>query len=321
MCLFKKRIRNPRYDEKKFPETARDDWKDGRLLEIEIPCGNCIECRKQKQRDWIIRLTEESKEDNTGQFVTLTFSEEALKELEEAAETKEANKVAAKGVRRFLERWRWETGKSVKHWLITELGHRGTQRIHLHGILYTTKTKKEIEKIWQYGRIDVGYSMNEKVIRYVTKYSLKIDKDHPGFKGKIMASAGLGKAYLKKYDANIRNKYKEDNTDETYVLKNGTRVGMPKYYRDKIYDFRQREELRLKKEDEKKKYVLGVEIDMKDAYAYNNPEKYFKKWNELNNAMDYAREKSIRMGYGDGSNVKKYYTTTNNKEKELENKK
>ena len=37
-----------------------------------------MECRKQKKREWQIRMNEEIKHDRTGKFITLTFSNEEL---------------------------------------------------------------------------------------------------------------------------------------------------------------------------------------------------------------------------------------------------
>ena len=61
------------------------------------------------------------------------------------------NKAAAYAVRHWLERVRKKTKKSVKHWLITELGHKGTERIHLHGIIWTKDS--ELIKKWGYGYV------------------------------------------------------------------------------------------------------------------------------------------------------------------------
>ena len=49
-----------------------------------------------------------------------------------------------KAIRLCLERIRKHTGKSVKHWFITELGHNGTERIHLHGIVWGIGNDKKI---------------------------------------------------------------------------------------------------------------------------------------------------------------------------------
>ena len=81
---------------------------------------------------------------------------------------------------------------SVRHWLITELGHRGTENIHLHGIIWTSELS-DIEKIWNYGYVYIGYSgINEATANYISKYILKSDFNHKEFKGKILCSRGIG---------------------------------------------------------------------------------------------------------------------------------
>ena len=51
-------------------------------------------------------MNEEIKHDSTGQFITLTFSNEELEKLTKETGIKESNAVATMAVRRFLERWR-----------------------------------------------------------------------------------------------------------------------------------------------------------------------------------------------------------------------
>ena len=143
-----------------------------------IGCGKCIECMKQKKRNWQVRLLEEIKHDKSGKFVTLTFSEEALECLNKDVVIKTMdsiieNEMATLAVRRFLERWRKKHKKSVKHWLITELGHNGTERIHLHGIIFTNEIE-DIKNIWKYGHIWIGEYVNEKTINYIVKYCNKL---------------------------------------------------------------------------------------------------------------------------------------------------
>ena len=150
---------------------------------------------KQKKRNWQVRLLEEIKHDRTGKVVTLTFSEEELQELEKHIEIKNLNsiienEIAALAVRRFLERWRKKHKKSVKHWLITELGHNGTERIHIHGIIFTNEIE-DIGNLWKYGYIWIGDYVNEKTINYIVKYCNKLDTQHKGYVPKIMTSATI----------------------------------------------------------------------------------------------------------------------------------
>ena len=82
---------------------------------------------EKKARDWNVRLHEEIRHSNNGVFVTLTLSNESYAELSKDFKIEGYeldNEIITKAVRRFLERWRKKYKKSVKHWLITELGHQ-----------------------------------------------------------------------------------------------------------------------------------------------------------------------------------------------------
>ena len=62
---------------------------------------------------------------------------------------------------------------------------------------------------------------------------LKVNEKNPGFRGKVLSSAGIGKGYLSRRDAK-RNQYKGKDTNETYRLRNGTIINLPTYYKNKI---------------------------------------------------------------------------------------
>ena len=233
MCLYPKLIKNPKYRPNKKNNYNPPICEDDRVLYVPVGCGNCIECRKQKKREWQIRMNEEIKHDRTGKFITLTFSNEELDKLIQETGIQESNAVATIAVRRFLERWRKKYKKSVKHFLITELGHNGTERIHLHGILFTNEKTEIIQDIWKYGIIWIGQYTNEKTINYIMKYITKVDEDHKGFKAVILTSAGIGKQYTENKHKKDKNKYQGDKTDETYRLPNGAKSALPIYYRNK----------------------------------------------------------------------------------------
>ena len=108
------------------------------------------------------------------------------------------------------------TGKSVKHWFITELGHEKTERLHLHGIVWGLGNGKKITDNWKYGITFTGYFVNEKTINYITKYILKIDEKHPKFRGKVLCSAGIGAGYLKREDAK-RHVYTPGKTNAYFL--------------------------------------------------------------------------------------------------------
>lgn len=306
MCLYPKLIKNKKYIANKknggiipplpFTEINGKMVEDIRVLEVPVKCGKCIECKRQKAREWQVRLHEEIKNDKNGIFVTLTFSNESILELSEKVWKidkldgyERDNEIGKVAVRRFLERWRKKYKKSIKHWLVTELGHNGTENIHLHGIIWTKENPKEIERIWKYGYTwlstdNKGY-VNGKTINYIVKYIHKVDEKHQEYKSIVLTSPGIGKDYEKTYNAK-KNKYNTKNTKETYTMPNGTEIGLPIYYRNKIYNEDEREKLWQEKLDKEERYILGEKVK-----TDNGDEKYYSM-------LGFARAKNKRLGYG-----------------------
>ena len=267
---------------------------DKRVSAVSVGCQKCIECRKQKARGWTVRLQEEVRENKNGKYVTLTFSNDSLKELIKEIDTdgyERENDIATLAVRRFLERWRKKYKVSVRHWLITELGGGRYEHLHIHGIIFTDEVE-DIKKIWGYGFVYIGRYVNNKTINYIAKYVNKVDELHKEYMPKVLASKGIGSAYIKRMDAK-GNRYKEEGeTRETYVTREGTELALPTYYRNLLYNEEEKERLWIQKLDKMKRYVLGQEIDISNGY------------DEYNRAIKMAREKNNRLGYG--SDGKKY---------------
>nr|WAE43751.1 MAG: replication initiator protein [Microviridae sp.] len=297
MCLYPKLIKNRKYIPNKKNHGHPPIPTDDRLLYVSVGCQKCMECMKQKKRNWQVRLQEEIKNNINGQFVTLTFSNESINELKKnilinKIDSDYDNAIATLAVRRFLERWRKKYKVSVKHWLVTELGHQNTERIHLHGIIFlkNIEQKKEIQTLWNYGQIWIGQYVNEKTINYIVKYINKLDSDHKGYIPKILCSKGIGNNFLNRYDSKI-NVYQEDKTKEYYKTKQGNKLMLPIYYRNKIYTEDEREKLWLQKLDKEERYVCGEKVSIKkDDKSYINLREYY-------------RNKNKRLGYGDDSKI------------------
>ena len=276
---------------------------DKRVLYVPVGCGRCMECRKQRGRNWQVRLHEEVKVNTNGKFVTLTFNENSLSELIDVIENITPltgydldNEIATVGMRRFLERWRKSTGKSVRHWFITELGQTNTERVHLHGILFTDKDEEFIKDRWKYGHVYIGEFVNEKTVNYIVKYVSKTDRLHPNYTSKVLCSHGIGKNFVTSYNSE-RNRFNGDNTKETYVTRTGIKLGLPTYYRNHIYNEDEREKLWLQKLDKQERYVLGVKYDVSESE------------DDYENALKHAQTINTRLGYDkDGKNweMKRY---------------
>jgi hypothetical protein len=290
MCLYPKLIENRKYKPNKKNGGIIPPITDDRVLYVAVGCGKCIECMQQKKREWLVRLQEEIKENNNGKFVTLTFRDEELDKLQNEIDTNDyyikSNESATLAVRRFLERWRKKYKKSVRHWLVTELGQNNSERVHLHGILWTDVDNDTIQDLWKYGNIWVGTYVNARTINYIVKYIHKQDLEHKNYKPKILCSKGIGSRYLKTTNIN-RNKFKDKETNTLYKNAQGYEMALPIYYRNHIYTEEEREKLWINMLDKEERWVCGERIDISES-----EEEYFK-------LRDYYREKNKRLGYGD----------------------
>lgn len=305
MCLFPRFVPNPKYKPNKKNGFNPPVCKDWRVSSVPVGCGKCIECRQQKANEWRVRLLEEIKENPNAYFITLTFAPEELKKICKELQVEECNAVAKLAVRRFLERWRKKYKRSLRHWMITELGHQNSERIHLHGLIFTNEqfNNKILQDIWKYGETYTGEYCNAKTINYVIKYMTKLDTDHKGYEPVILCSSGLGGRYCKTIAANILHRYNGENTKEYYRLPNGAKVNLPIYYRNKIFTEEQREQLWLQKLDKNTRFVRGIKCDKLDT------DEGVKIYNEI---LKVAQEDNKKIGFGDNSkewNRKEYNVT------------
>ena len=152
MCLYPKLIKNRKYVANKKNKGVIPPIGDKRVLYVPVGCGRCMECKKQKARNWQVRLQEDLRKNKNAKFVTYTFSEVELQKLDNEIKGIKGydrdNEICRLAVRRYTERWRKKYGKTLRHWLVTELGHQKTERVHMHGIVWTEKTE-DIKKIWR----------------------------------------------------------------------------------------------------------------------------------------------------------------------------
>lgn len=295
MCLYPKLILNRKYLPNKKNKGHPPTITDERTRYVPIGCGKCMECLRQKSRGWQVRLHEELRNNRNAYFVTLSFSDESLndldKEIDERLEGYEReNKIATLAVRRFLERYRKRFQASIRHWLVTELGQKNTERLHLHGIIWLPESKENatniITQAWKYGNIWIGDYVNEKTVNYIVKYINKVDTQHKYYVPKVLCSKGIGSNYINRYDSEL-NRYNKKKTNELYTTRNGIKLRMPIYYRNKIYTDEEREMLWINLLDEQTRYVNGIKIDVS-----KDESDYFA-------VLELARLENKRLGYGD----------------------
>lgn len=298
MCLYPKLIQNRKYIKNKKNGGNIPAVPDERVKLVPVGCGRCMECKKKKARDWAVRLHEEIKQNKNGKFITLTFSNESIKQiickgdLQHLEGYELDNAIATWAMRHFLERWRKKYKKSLRHWFVTELGHNGTENIHMHGLVWTDQATTEIRNIWQYGYVWIGNSetkenyVNGRTVSYITKYVLKVDATHKMYNSITLCSHGIGSGYTKS-EQSKSHKYSEKETNESYRLPNGAKSSLPIYYRNKLFTEQQREQLWLNKLDEGIRYVGGEKVAANDDKTYWGLVEWYRK---INNRLGYGND-------------------------------
>lgn len=316
MCLYTKYIENPKYKPNKKNSYNPPICEDRRLFYVPVKCGKCIECRQQKQRAWIVRLSEELRSGKgAGLFVTLTFNEESYKEL--AAITKNENDMCRLALYRMNENYRQKYKHTIRHWCVTELGDNG--RIHIHGIMWCSAS--DIEKYWKYGYIYIGRFVNEQTILYITKYMLKYTTIDKNFEPKVLCSKGIGIHYLDRLDSK-RNSYRENNTDESYILRSGKKINLPDYYKRKIYTEEEREKMWIEKQEKGYRYIMGEKVSTdNEEKVYKLMEYWRKKAKELYNErpQEWDREKHKKALKRRKEYLARFGKSVNNTEKSVNN--
>jgi hypothetical protein len=173
---------------------------------------------------------------------------------------------------------------NIKYFAVGEYGSKG-ERPHYHAIIFNAD-RERIERAWalenkKIGEIHIG-SVTEASIVYTLKYMCKhmrIKKDDPYGREREfrLMSKGMGEAYVTEQ---MKKWHLADPVERMYIpLKDGKKVAMPRYYKDRIYNEKQRgiiaaaQRVRLNKEDEK----LRSEVENYELHMMNLKEAQYKK--------------------------------------------
>ena len=177
--------------------------------------------------------------------------------------------ISGKGKKRYREKYktlvRYRTG-------------RKNDRIHLHGIFFGQKSAELIRKHWKYGFVFIGGYCNSRSVNYMTKYMLKVDIKHPEFKQIVLASAGIGAGYMDRLDYLWQKQNYKNINVATYTFRNGTKMAMPKYYKNKIFTEKEREKMWINNLNRGLLWIYGEKVKADDWYTIDNLRKYWQKY-------------------------------------------
>lgn len=178
MCTSPIWIANRRYTRKDhdislpMSNLAQNPWDVARFRLL-VPCGQCEECLKALRNDWYVRLRQEltrcRAEREEAWFVTITINPTYYDE---------AFDDPTSFMRKWFERVRHVTGRSIKHAFFQEFGIHpqsgSAPRLHFHGFLFAPRmTYNAFRKVVsQFGYVWLCQATAKRA-RYCVKYVVK----------------------------------------------------------------------------------------------------------------------------------------------------
>jgi len=155
---------------------------------LQIPCGQCAECRLKRSREWAVRCMHEASLHKDNCFLTLTYSDDKL----------EGPSLDYSHFQRFMKRLRARFPRDkFLHFTCGEYGETnpltgvvdgGIYRPHFHSILFGLNfpdrvpvkliggselfKSKLLDDIWGYGNVRIG-DVTFESCAYVARYAMK----------------------------------------------------------------------------------------------------------------------------------------------------
>lgn len=229
--------------------------------DIYIQCGKCYVCRQRKLREWVFRLRQESLKHSSSFFVTLTYDNEHV-----PISPKNFLTLKKSDVQLFIRYLRRKQKATIKYVAVGEYGTIN-HRPHYHLLLFGVQNPQSIYESWvkemkPIGQVHIG-QVTEQSIAYTLEYITVYEDKPPDWKDIQptfrLQSTKLGANWLE----NGGRKFMEKNTP-TCLLDGTYKLGIPKYYRDKVYTGDLQDEYRqeLDKVIQKQKNDLAKLDDM-----------------------------------------------------------
>lgn len=155
--------------------SLKDKYGDQLLL---LPCGHCIGCAMDYSRQWSSRIMLEASKYDENCFITLTYSDEFVKQ-----------KLDKKDLQKFFKRFRKAVApRKIRYFACGEYGE-STHRPHYHAIIFgydfhdkellkkgsggnLLYTSAFLNELWPFGITSIG-SVDVASAAYVARYSMK----------------------------------------------------------------------------------------------------------------------------------------------------
>lgn len=145
---------------------------------LTLPCGQCIECRLERSRQWGVRIMHEASLHDANSFVTLTYNDENLPH---------DGGLVYRHFQLFMHRLRKRVPSKIRFFMCGEYGENfGRPHFHacIFGLDFVDKTlwqvrngvklyrSKKLESLWEFGYSSIGTVTFESAA-YVARYIMK----------------------------------------------------------------------------------------------------------------------------------------------------
>ncbi|WNK12743.1 MAG: replication initiator protein [Microvirus sp.] len=237
---------------------ANGRFFNNKTATLQIPCGQCTECRLKRSREWAIRCTHEATLHRDNCFITLTYKQSPIS-------------LNYSDFQAFMKRLRshWKTDK-IRFYVGGEYGETnpktgckdgGIYRPHFHAILFGfnfpdrvpvrllnaegLEHSANLDKLWRHGFCTIGkvsfesasyiarYCMQKRTGQQADTHYMYTDPDTgeiimrtPEF-NRMSLKPGIGKNWIRKFQDDV---YPFDG-----VISRGVETKPPRYY-DKHVD-------------------------------------------------------------------------------------
>ena len=206
-----------------------------------LPCGKCYNCKARRVSGWSFRLLKQAEVSTSAFFLTLTYDPEKVPITDKKFMTLDKT-----DLQKFLKRLRKSYGKTnpnIKYYACGEYGGN-TERPHYHMVIFNAH-EKNIINAWQLGHVHFG-NVSPASVGYTLKYMSKntlIPKHKNDDRNKefSLMSKKMGAHYL---TPQMIQWHKNNLEERMYIpLKDGKKIAMPRYYKDKIYSQYQKDKI------------------------------------------------------------------------------
>lgn len=259
--------------------------------ELKVACGKCAPCIRKRVSCWSFRLDKQAEVSTSALFVTLTYNDQHIPWSKKGYHTLDKT-----DLQKFFKRLRKiHKGVPIKYYACGEYGAR-THRPHYHIILFNSN-HADIAKAWSLDNKEIGFihyrPAEHNAIGYTLKYitkEKKVGRHHLDDRAKefSLMSKGLGQNYI---TADMIGWHQADLLNRMYCpLKDGMKAPMPRYYKDRIYEKEQLEEI------QQHIHKIGTEelekeiAELGDLYSKTKWERYNRA---MQNMYDNAKKRCL----------------------------